>query len=259
MKKKFISIIFLILISAGAVLFLITNDSEQLTQDRNKKPAEKQTVEEIIPAAAPVTPVEAPTQIKKNTKQEVPFISQAPSGKWSDPIYQNGCEEASMIMAMGWLKEKYFDVKEAEDEIKKLTQFEQEFIGKNIDTSLTDTVKIFKQFYKHEKVYSVENINKENMLAELEKGNILLVPVYGRDLKNPNFTQPGPITHMLVVVGYDGESKNFITNDPGTRKGQNFAYNEEILFNSIWMYDSSNSHDQIPQDTRKKGMIIMEK
>lgn len=205
----------------------------------------------------PVQPVAEPE--RKNIKQDVSFISQAPSGKWSDQTFQNGCEEASIIMAMSWVTGKSFDVKDAEYEIRKLTAFEQESMKVNVDTSLNDTANIFKQFYKYEKVYAVENITKKDIVDELQKGNILLVPAYGRDLKNPNFTSPGPITHMLVVIGYDAEKKQFITNDPGTRKGKSFIYDEDILFDAIWMYKTSNDHEQTPSKIRNKGMIIVKR
>jgi len=57
------------------------------------------------------------------------------------------------------------------------------------------------------------------------------VPAAGRELGNPNFTDPGPLYHMLVVRGYT--ENNFITNDVGTRKGENYQYKYDVLMNAI--------------------------
>ena len=36
----------------------------------------------------------------------VPFTSQAPSGQWDNPVYQDGCEEAAALMAVYWAEGK---------------------------------------------------------------------------------------------------------------------------------------------------------
>ena len=38
------------------------------------------------------------------------------------------------------------------------------------------------------------------------------------------YAHPGPVRHMLLIKGYDGERGVFITNDPGTRHGESFEY-----------------------------------
>jgi hypothetical protein len=75
---------------------------------------------------------------------------------------------------------------------------------------------------------------------ELAKGNPVIVPTAGRQLHNPNFRQPGPIYHMLVVKGYEGD--NFITMDVGTRNGYNYVYGQKVLFHAIadWQNDAPN-------------------
>lgn len=53
---------------------------------------------------------------------------------------------------------------------------------------------------------------------------------------NPNFKQPGPDQHMLVIIGFDPHKKQFITNDPGTKIGANYHYNYTTLYNAIRDY-----------------------
>jgi hypothetical protein len=71
---------------------------------------------------------------------------------------------------------------------------------------------------------------------------LIILPTADRALRNPNFTGLGPLYHFILVKGWDetGWLNNyFITNDPGTRKGENYKYKYDILLNAI--------HD-LPQD-----------
>ncbi len=36
---------------------------------------------------------------------------------------------------------------------------------------------------------------------------------------------------MIVIIGYDEE--NFITNDPGTVRGEEYAYNQDLIMDAI--------------------------
>ena len=51
-------------------------------------------------------------------------------------------------------------------------------------------------------------------------------------MENPYFRVPGPLYHALVIVGYDDAKKEFITHDPGTRRGENYHYSQEIIWNA---------------------------
>ena len=55
---------------------------------------------------------------------------------------------------------------------------------------------------------------------------------------NPNFKDGGPNYHMLVVTGYD--ATGFVTNDPGTRLGQNFHYDYAGFDYAIHDWDATN-------------------
>ena len=59
----------------------------------------------------------------------------------------------------------------------------------------------------------------------------MLVPTAGRELGNPYYKQPGPIYHFLVIRGYT--SKYLITNDVGTRRGEEYKYKFDILINAV--------------------------
>lgn len=76
------------------------------------------------------------------------------------------------------------------------------------------------KYFSFDRYEVMEDIGKNDIIESLRNGNIVLVPAYGRDLHNKNYTPPGPIPHMLVIIGYDPAKKEFVTNDPGTKDGK---------------------------------------
>lgn len=189
--------------------------------------------------------------------QDVPFTSQAPYGNWSDIIYEEWCEEASMLMAVYWSMGHNLTSEIVNNEIKKISEFEKGIFGVFHDTSINDTAKTMEKYFSFNKYTTREDIKKADMIQSLKNGHILLVPAYGRDLHNKNYTPPGPIPHMLVIIWYDSLKKEFITNDPGTKYGKSFRYNEDTLFNAIWTYPTSKTKPIPPihLEKRKKSMI----
>ena len=61
---------------------------------------------------------------------------------------------------------------------------------------------------------------------------------------------------MLVVIGYNPKRNEFITNEPGTRRGSGYKYNEDVLYNSIRDYKSGYL---VPITSERKVMIIVKK
>jgi len=78
----------------------------------------------------------------------------------------------------------------------------------------------------------------------------------GQKLKNPFFTPPGPLEHMIVIIGYDYQTNEFITNDSGTKHGQNYRYKENILFEALRDYPTGNHK---PIIDIQKNIIIVQK
>jgi hypothetical protein len=170
---------------------------------------------------------------------DVPFFCQAPQANWADQRQQDGCEEASLLMAHAWLAKTALNAAEAEAEIIALSDWIQTvyYSGTEAfipDQSIADTALIFARYYGHRDWEVKRNITAGDIRAELASGNLVIVPTNGRLLANPNFTAPGPITHMLVITGYAGGA--FLTNDPGTRRGKGFPYPYEHLMNAIYDY-----------------------
>ena len=188
----------------------------------------------------------------------VPFTSQAPLAQWSDSRQQDGCEEASAIMAMAWVNStRSLDKTKTRDLIVKISDFEKKNYGEYRDVYVADVVNnIFKAWFKYEKVRVVNKVTLAQIKKELASGNLVLAPTNGQTLKNPNFKAPGPERHMLVIKSYDAKTKKFITNDPGTRNGENYKYDENVLFKAIRAYPTG-YHKKI--EGIEKSVIVVEK
>jgi len=190
-------------------------------------------------------------------KLEVPFTTQAPFAEWDDERQQNACEESAGIMAMAWVEDRKLSKQEARDEIVAISDWEMANYGVYQDTSAIDTVdRIFKGYFEYDKVKVIIDINSQDIINELEKGNLVITPVNGRELGNPNFVEPGPLEHMIVIIGYDYGSEEFITNESGTRLGKDYRYDRGVLFNAIRDYPTG-YHE--PITGIEKVMIVVEK
>lgn len=174
----------------------------------------------------------------KNIKHSVPFTSQAPLYEWEDPRQQDACEEASVLMSVSWVYNIPGYSREMwRDRIVELADFQQKKYGENRDTSLEDVVSwMYKDYFKYKNVEIVDINTSLDLIKELEKGNLLLIPTNGQALNNPNFTGDGPERHMVLIKGYDYETQEFITNDPGTRNGKDYRYDRELLYEAIRLY-----------------------
>lgn len=195
--------------------------------------------------------------IKKSEILNIPFAAQSPFGEWSDPRQQNGCEEASSLMAVSWAREEELSKEQAKSEIIKASDYLLKKHGEYIDTSTSDTLAwIINDYFNYQSAELKKNISLSDIISELEQGRAVIVPVNGQILKNPNYTGAGPDRHMMVLKGYDAAAKKIITNDPGTRKGESYAYDAKLLYDSIRDYPTGHHK---PLTGIEKNMIIISK
>lgn len=186
---------------------------------------------------------------------DVPFTAQAPFGNWEDIRQQNGCEEAAALMAMRWVEGKKLTLEEAKKEIIAISDYELKNYGHFHDTSAKDFVdRIFKSYFKYDNVEIKYDIDTMDIKAELVRGNLVLVPVNGQELNNPHYTPPGPLEHMLVIKGYNKKTGEFITNDPGTKRGESLRYSERVVIDAIFDYPTG-YHEPITEI--RKVMIVV--
>jgi hypothetical protein len=241
--------IFLIIISASILFFLgyrIIEDSKNLAsfgsadnyQNENKPEAvsEEKSAEIKIPAKIFIS---------------TPFTSQAPYAIW-DEFHEEACEEASLIMLKYYLDTSPLSAETAEKEIQNLINFQIKKYGDYKDTDVAETIKLAKDYYGIENIKVVYDFQPEDLKKYLAQGKPIIVPAAGRLLKNPYFTSPGPLYHNLVLTGYNGNI--IITNDPGTKRGENYKYDIKTLYNAIHDFPGR------PEDIEKgrKAMIVVE-
>ena len=167
-----------------------------------------------------------------STLISVPFTSQAPLGNWAQP-WQDFCEEASVVMAVHFVWGAALTSKLAEMEMQIIKQYQQIVFKKYKDTSAGETASILTNLFGFKNIRTQIIRSGDEIKKELTTGNIVIAPTAGRMLKNPNFTPPGPLYHMLVIRGFDDERGTFTTNDPGTRRGNGFVYPQSRLFDAI--------------------------
>lgn len=184
---------------------------------------------------------------------DVPFTSQAPHANWDLP-YKEACEETAMLM-LHLANENATSVTadEADQAIKDLVAYEVKIFGFYEDTTAEQTAEFAEKFY--DESYSViENPTLDDMKKQLAAGKLIAAPMAGRLLGNPYYTAPGPVFHYLVIRGYDDASEEFITNDPGTRRGELYRYSYDTIMNA--MHDWPGSEDTMT--TGRKVIIIPE-
>lgn len=191
-----------------------------------------------------------------NVVHDVPFTVQAPIANWSDSLYQNACEEASIVMAARWLAGKDLTKDDALKEIRLLADRADELFGSHLDESARDTTTLAQDYMPDAKVELVEDAVLQDIIGILDGGSIVLMPLNGKILNNPHYKPPGPLRHMLVIKEYDGDAKEFITNDPGTRYGENYRYAEDVLFHAMHDWDTG---DNTPVHPDRKVIIAIGK
>lgn len=215
--------------------------------------------EEVVEFEEEEKAVPEESENKDNTiLLSVPFVSQAPLGDWSDPRQQDGCEEASVLMAIAWTEGRDFiTTNEALETIILISDYELEKYGSFHDTSASSTVeRIFNDYFDYDNVQVQYDIAVEDIIAELQKGNLVIAPFDGQKLNNIYYTPPGAERHMLVIIGYDFDTNEFITNDPGTKRGAGYRYPRDILFSAIRDYPTGN---HLPILGTKNAIIRVEK
>jgi hypothetical protein len=177
-------------------------------------------------------PTPAPTPSASGANLAVPFTSQAPHANWEMP-YQEACEEASLMMVHAYLVGAgAFTPNEADRQILAMVAWEEDHFGYYKDTTAEETAEIARAYYGHAKSRAVAISSMADVKREVDKGNPVILPAAGKMLPNPYFSGDGPLYHMLVVKGYTKDGK-IITNDPGTRRGADFLYDPDALWNAV--------------------------
>jgi hypothetical protein len=184
----------------------------------------------------------------------VPFTPQAPTGNW-DELHNEACEEASAIMTAAFFagdKRATLPATEVEASIAKLTAWQDTNLGYHLDSTAAETAQMIQAVYGLTTTL-VHEFTEADIKQALAQGKVVILPVDGRLIRNPNYKVPGPKYHMLVIRGYT--STSLITNDSGTRKGENYTYTFTTLNNAT--VDWNHATNDI--DPSKSVIIVISK
>jgi len=205
------------------------SNTEVLNSNINSVNSNKVSNENInVNKAAPKSPTSVLIKMS--------FLSQAPFANW-DALHEDACEEASLIMVHHYYdKTSIGGIQQGEDEIQNLIKYEIEN-GYGTSITLSELSNIAAKYYNMSSGKIISG-DKASIIAQLDAGRPVIAPAAGKMLDNPNFKNGGPNYHMLVIKGYD--KNGFITNDPGTRKGEGFRYSFSNLLDSIHNWDATN-------------------
>jgi hypothetical protein len=125
-----------------------------------------------------------------------------------------------------------------ESEISKITRWQKDKFGYNLDTTVDETAQFAESIYNLQ-TEQIKDFTEDDIKRALSEGKVVLISENGRLLGNPNYKAPGPIHHMLVIKGYD--DRGFITNDSGTRNGKDYRYSFTTLQASAADWDHENN------------------
>lgn len=176
-----------------------------------------------------------------NLTLAVPYINEAPDGKFVGN-WKNACEEASLtIVQKYYLHEQKVGVSEAMAFMQMLFDIQNKIWGSNANSDAARTAKLIND----NTIYNgkiIDNPTVDQIKSELQQGRPVISLHYGFDLKNKNIPfvplPRGTSYHMMVIIGFDDATKEFITNDDGDQKaGANHRYGYDLFMGSLHDYD----------------------
>lgn len=207
--------------------------------------------------SAELSPLPSPTPEASPTPDSIPlqyqiagfsFQSQTPLGNW-DALHEEACEEASLILVKYWQTSVALSAQTMENQIQALTSWE-DANGYPKDLTAKQLAEVAKSYYDISNAKASYDVSIDSIKKEIAQNHPVIIPAAGRLLGNPYFTPPGPVYHMLVIIGYDQNS--FIVQDVGTRRGDHYRYNPTILLNAI--HEWTGDPDTIDQG--RKAMVV---
>ena len=180
-------------------------------------------------------------ETKASVILDVPFTSQAPTNTWNE-LFNNACEEASLLMVDHYYQKHSFGATfEVEEMLTGMVAWQKENWGGQFDLPIADTAKFAEEYFGY-RTEVIEDLTPEKLREFLDKGLPVIIPIDGQAYENPHYQAIGPEYHMLVVVGYFDDK--FVTNDPGTIKGEGFIRSEDNIFPAIFDWN------------KKEGLVL---
>jgi hypothetical protein len=140
---------------------------------------------------------------------------------------------------------------QAETELQALIVWEGTH-GYPQDVTVQELGQIAEQYFGY-RSRVIADPTVDDLKRLLTEGHPVIIPAAGRDLGNPYFSGEGPWYHMLVLTGYN--EFFFVTNDVGTKRGEDYTYRFDVLMNAI--HDWTGVKEEIR--TGQRRVVIIEK
>lgn len=220
-------------------------------------------------------------ELPKELKLSVPFAEQAPKRIW-DADHEDFCEEASALMVGRYFAgrsvgsadpaspEATLGASDIDAALYELKSWEEAHLSTWVSTTAAETARMIREVYglKVEIVdLQTASFTSEESATDaatsqvspaagqlikqaLAEGKLVVVPAAGRKLGNPNFSNAGPLYHMLVLTGYTADGQ-FITNDPGIWQGKGYHYSASVLLDALGDWN-----DGDPENGNKVVLIV---
>ncbi|MBN2096811.1 C39 family peptidase [Candidatus Peregrinibacteria bacterium] len=179
-----------------------------------------------------------PSEINLN----VPFFPQAPDADWGLP-WQEACEEAASVLAWYYVTGQPLTKEQFKEEVLALVGWQKEHFGDYKHSNIEQTAMMIKGHFLDLSSANIQMaLIEEPTVGELKEfiadGYVVIAPFAGRQLGNPFYSGEGPLYHMMVIKGYD--KKHFITNDVGTKRGENFIYPYQTILSAMHEWHDTN-------------------
>ncbi|MFC1647444.1 C39 family peptidase [Patescibacteria group bacterium] len=170
--------------------------------------------------------------ILENAYLEVPFVCQAPFQTEANWVHhEESCEEAALLQVIYYLDGiTETDKQVAHDTILEMIAWQEVHFGEHKDLYANDMKMFIRDYYSidEDRIEIIYDADILDIKKAISGGDPVIVPIMGDVLHNPYYPHPG--YHMLTVIGYTPEK--IITNDVGTRRGEDFSYDYDIFMNA---------------------------
>ena len=120
---------------------------------------------------------------------------------------------------------------EAHEEILEMIDWQLKHFGDHHDIYADEVKEFISGYYEipPENIEITYDADLEDIKKYIQEDYPVIVPIMGNTLNNPYYPHPG--YHMLVVTGYT--ENRIITNDNGTRRGEDFSYDNQIFLDAM--------------------------
>jgi|CXWL01.1.fsa_nt_gi hypothetical protein len=208
-------------------------DFTAIAEGKYFKKIPKKTVKPAAPVAPAIIPEETVEEIPAELNLTMPFYTQAPYANWDYP-WQEACEEASILLVANEYLKKHWTKAQFNQQILDMVDWQNKRYGDYWHTTMAQTSEMLKEILGLDSVIH-DNPSLDDMKRILMKGHFIVMPLDGKALKNPYFLNGGPLYHVLVVKGWTKEN-GIITNDVGTRRGEDYVYSWKVIESALHDY-----------------------